>query len=125
MKTLPADYALAACAEYERWAAEIRRLTDAICECECPKEWDGVDTYDEESNSSCFASAKAEYVVESSIGETRPLFLHEIEERVKDCEACTQLVTLIRDRKLARQRWGVAKRKVRVAGKRELAEAPR
>ena len=110
-------YALSACAEYEHWASEIRRLTDEIAETVCPKEWDGVDSYDEEPRDSCFAEAKSVEVVESSIGETRPPLLHEIEERVNDCVECTQLVALIRERKHARQRWGVAKRKVRHAGK--------
>ena len=104
-------YAAGACVEYERWASEVRRLTDAICECDCPHE--NAVTFE----LSCFSAEKEEYVVESSIGEERPPTLDEIGERVKDCESCTHLVALIRDRMHARQRWGVAKRKVRHAGK--------
>lgn len=47
-----------------------------------------------------------------------PPRLPAIAKAVADCPACSLLCTLIRDRKHARQQWGVAKRKVRAIGRR-------
>ena len=97
----------------------MRRLTDSIADCECPHEHHG----DNESDgfyfeASCFADAKGKPVVESSLGEERRATLDEIAELVKECPACSALCVLIRERMDARKKWGVAKRKVRHAGKR-------
>ena len=117
------DYAVAACASYQHWASEVRRLTDAITDCECPLDTIATFESEEDARCSCFTEAKTEFVPAGSQPDDgdRPKTLDEIGEEVKDCESCTQLVTLIRERKHARQRWGVAKRKVRAAGKRALS----
>ena len=116
-----------ACAEYERWAMEVALLTCGISETRCPKE----PTLDEETGlqnddggKSCFTKARTEISDADNFlpghGD-RPLNLDEIEDEVEGCESCSGLVGLIRERKLARQRFGVAKRGIRMIGKRVLA----
>ena len=111
-----------ACGEYERWAAEVQRLSREIGDCRCPKEeitdeevWSGaiIDLQ------SCFSRAKSEETdADSWRGiSSRPPTLDEIEEEVWDCPACMRLVSLIRERKAARQKLGGAKRRIRYYGK--------
>ena len=116
-----------ACAEYERWAAEVARLTQAIAETRCPREptLDALTgLQNDDGSDSCFSKAKIETTDADNWipgHANRPLNLDEIEEEVEDCESCTRLVGFIRERKHARQRFGVAKRQVRVVGKRMFA----
>ena len=115
-----------ACAEYERWAAEVSRLTGAISETRCPEEptLDGDGLANDDGGKSCFTKAKSETTDADNFlpghGDRR-LNLDEIEEEVEGCESCSGLVGLIRERKHARQRFGVAKRRVRMVGKAVLA----
>lgn len=118
-------YAVDACREYEHWAAEVRRLTDAIVASTCPKEAPehvDEDGWDVDEVASCFEKAKRE-PVEIGRYQSRPPFLSEIAERVAGCPRCSELVDLIRARRHARKQWGVAKRKVRAAGKRAIGGA--
>lgn len=128
--TAPAlpTYAVDACREYEHWASEIPRLTDAIGAVRCPNEtW-----VDDEHGSwlsegeSCFHAASQVTLPAGSLPDDgdRPIRLDEIANRVADCPACSELVDLIRARRHARKRWGVAKRRVRAAGKRAIGGRP-
>ena len=108
-----------ACIEYERWAAEMARLTAAIGNESCPIGLTKVIELDMVSGS-CFERATRERTDADNWipgHGNRPLNLDEIEEEVESCESCTRLVHAIRARKHARQRFGVAKRLVRLAGK--------
>lgn len=112
--------AVAACRDYELWASEVRRLTVAIGEVECPNEakeppQGGEWFFDPESH---FAIARREPVGPEDVPS-----LDEVERRVQDCEACVRLCRLIRERQHARQRFGVAKRAVRHVGKLVAMEA--
>lgn len=119
-----ADAAVRACGEYETWAVAIPRLRTKIGDCRCPHEvrWRGEDEPPPEEVPSCFARAASEDIpVPYSPYEEPPQFrrrsLDEIAAKVADCPGCTELVRLIRARKHARQRFGVAKREVRRIGK--------
>lgn len=116
------DRAVKACSEYERWASEVKRLTDAICENVCPMESPAEPETHWKGAPSCFREAADLPVVENHLGEERRANLDDIAERVKSCPECSALVGLIRDRRHARKRWGAAKRAVRYAGKVALAE---
>ncbi len=119
-----AEYALAACLEYEHWASEVDRLSMAITMEECPHEAVGGESDGYYSESSCFGDAK-ERTVQDPLGDYRERrTLDDIAECVKGCESCTQLVALIRERYHVRKWYGVAKRKVRFAGKRAEREVP-
>lgn len=104
-----------ACADYEFWAAGIVRLTRAIADEVCP------DKSVMAIRESCFTEARQQ-LCGADFGDrgdpNRPATLAEIEETVKDCESCVRLIGFIRERKHARQRFGVAKRQIRVVGKR-------
>ena len=111
-----------ACAEYERWAAECTRLTNAIAVEECPEQEEGDESNGWCGHPSCFSRAATEQIQEAT--EEEPSMrrnLSQIEREVAHCESCANLVALIRERKHARQRFGVAKRQVRVVGKRMFA----
>ena len=112
------DRAANACAEYERWASEVTRLTTAIGAEECPMEV-RLDTGERgDPPGSCFAEAASEEIepfTEEAPSKKRTL--DQIEIEVQGCESCLRLVGLIRTRRHARQRYGVAKRAVRVVGK--------
>ena len=112
-----------ACIEYERWAAEVRRLTDAIGEGECPFQASPEAETHYRGCPSCFREAADEIIPsrEPDDGPNRRS-LNMIEIKVASCESCTRLVGFIRARKHARQRYGVAKRAVRLAGKRAIEE---
>lgn len=113
-----------ACVAYEHWASEIRRLTAAISDCTCPNESGRAGEGDGwHSVPSCFTTARTEEFpgVMPDDGPTRRN-LDSIEKAVAACPACAQLCVLIRERKSARQQWGVAKRRIRVLGRRALAE---
>ena len=120
--------AVEVCADYERWAAEVARLTKTISETYCPNEPqpDGEGVWHGSGGESCFTKAKTE-LCGADVGEDRPgmsnrgLTLDELEEEVADCESCTRLVRLIQERKEARKTYGVAKRRVRAIGKRIIA----
>jgi len=116
------EKAVEAVREYEWWASEVARLTNAIKGEVCPEEsppeaethWFGV--------GSCFSDAAQEEIVTAPADiygpeERRKLSLEEIEAEVKDCPSCTRLCELIRARRHARKRYGVAKRGVRHVGK--------
>ena len=114
------------CAEYERWAAEITRLTAAIAEEFCPKENVREDEWENviRSGTSCFTNAKAD-LCQGDFGEAeypnQPITLAQIEETVTDCPSCTRLVGFIRARKEAKKQYGIAKRRVRHVGKKVAA----
>ena len=109
-----------ACEEYERWAAEVTRLTSEIGYETCPKE---RETPFGPVGDSCFAEAKKE-LCGGDFGDRndpmRLISLQEIEKTVAACPSCTRLVGFIRARKEARQQYGIAKRRVRSVGKRLL-----
>ena len=113
-----------ACARYEHWASEVARLTAEIGAVECPHEVTGGDENDGfYFEPSCFHAASTEEFKrpEVTMFEDAPIVtrrtLNDIGEAVSDCPACSRLVVLIRERKHARQRYGVAKRRVRHVGK--------
>lgn len=109
-----------ACGEYETWAAAVRRLTEEIAAIQCPNESEVEQDTHWPGSPSCFSIAREQRRPESYHGDgnpPRPLRLNEIEPLVADCPECSRLVKLIRARKVARQRYGVAKRKVRAVGK--------
>lgn len=118
--------AVEACCEYETWAAAVQRLTQQIRECGCSKadaawaEALAKDEFPADGPRSCFSVAKETAVPRRQPDDdTRPK-LNEIGPMVADCPECSRLVTLIRARKHARQRFGVAKRAIRAAGKAAL-----
>jgi len=119
-----AERAIAACRDYDRWASEVSRLTEAIRETECPHEAPAEQETHFRGYPSCFKEAAQKEVPEIL---SRPehglrrLTLDEIEREVKDCPACSRLVQLIRDRRHARRMFGAAKRRVRALGKRAAA----
>jgi len=122
--------ALEACRAYDHWASEIRRLTAAIGDCLCPKESDESQGEEWASGgyakyASCFRRAAEETFPghQPDDGPTRR-DLDAIAKAVADCPACSLLCTLIRDRKHARQQWGVAKRKIRVIGRTPSTPTP-
>lgn len=116
-----ADRAVAACVDYDRWATEIRVLTEAIGECTCPAEDQpfthvaGDDGATFRAPTSCFRRASAVRLPGGPMPDDAPrrLYLHEVAARVKDCAACTRLCELIEARRHARRQWGVAKRRIR------------
>lgn len=122
--------ALNACADYEGWAAEVRRLTEEIGNLVCPRQAPGhenlgVPAFMAASGESCFEAAKKDLVNwrEGLCPEDprRPPLLADLAKVVADCPECSRLCELIAARKHARQRFGVAKRAVRHVGKRVLA----
>lgn len=90
--------ALTACLEYDRWASEVARLTEEIREATCPK---GTGGY------SCFQVARTDPA--NPVGPS----LATLAMLVADCPSCSRLCELIAARKHARQRFGVAKRRIR------------
>ena len=119
----PEEHAIEACREYEHWASEVGRLTGEIRECGCPLEtppqWPSAPATD-----SCFSKASEKECPgrQPDDGPQR-LNLDGIQKEVESCESCVHLCNLIRQRKHARQRYGVAKRRVRSVGKKLLASA--
>lgn len=119
-----------ACADYERWSAEIKRLTAEIANTRCPVEETTAEAVEQgtpvwvDPVPSCFRRAAQTMIppMYPDDGE-RPIRLAEIAPLVADCPDCTRLVELIAARKQARQRLGIAKRAIRAAGKRQLREA--
>jgi hypothetical protein len=112
--------AVRACQEYERWASEVRRLTEAIGAVVCPRE---VPDEDLDPMGSHFSEASD---IRTDTDNWRPdyagprrLNLSEIEDEdaVADCPACSRLCALIRERRHARKQFGIAKRRVRSVGK--------
>lgn len=118
MKLSEVDCAALACLEYDWWASEVQRTTDAISMNECPNEGHWMIETDPEPLPSCFTTAKTTPIIENHLGEERRASLDDIAESVNDCPACTQLVKDIRARRHARKRLGVAKRKIRHVAKR-------
>lgn len=126
MSVDPRRYALDACAEYEHWASEVGRLTNDIRDCICPKE--NVEDPTGEFGSpfgtepSCFQRAKNDPANVTGSVESGPAQpnLFAIAKLVAGCPSCSKLCDLISARRHARNRFGIAKRKVRHAGK--LAE---
>lgn len=55
-----------ACAEYERWAAEVSRLTDAIAGEECPEQEEGREDNGWRGHPSCFYDAAHEVIQEGT-----------------------------------------------------------
>jgi hypothetical protein len=107
-----------ACREYERWASEVRRLTEAIGAVVCPRE---VPDEDLDLMGSHFSEASD---LRTDTDNWRPdyagprrLNLSEIEDAVANCPACSRLCALIRERRHARKQFGIAKRRVRSVGK--------
>lgn len=80
----------------------------------------------EGENVSCFTAASKEKTDADAwlpgYSHLRPPNLDEIEGEVMDCPACSRLCQLIRERKHARQRWGVAKRAVRHVARKARGE---
>lgn len=110
-----------ACLNYDHWASEVARLTKEISGEVCPKEAeaDAAGIY----GNSCFkAQREPDLVWENhpemgAVDRERWVSLSEVEERVADCPSCSRLCKLIRARRYARKRWGVAKRQIRHAAK--------
>lgn len=113
--------AVHACRDYDHWAAEIPRLSAAIGAIKCPRqltdEWGSVD----DEAVSCFQRAAREEFPgnQPDDGPTRRN-LDAIAKVVANCPECSRLCVLIRERKYARQRLGVAKRTIRAIGRRAL-----
>jgi hypothetical protein len=108
--------AMRACQEYHFWACETARLTEEIGKVVCPNEAETeLDTHFAGSPS-CFHEAARETIWHAP-DDPRRRTLREVREMVKDCTECVRLCDLIRDRRHARQRFGVAKRRVRSVGK--------
>lgn len=111
--------ALEACLKYDGWKREIERLTEEIATCFCPEQevhFDEVTEVEYATGASHFASSKKRLEAERDRrhdASTETVDLEDIEAEVADCPACSRLCRLIRERKHARQRWGVAKRAVR------------
>jgi hypothetical protein len=107
-----------ACREYERWASEVRRLTEAIGAVVCPREVpdEDLDFIGSHFSEACDIRTDTDNWRPDYAGPRR-LNLDEIEDEVADCPECSRLCALIRERKHARQRFGVAKRRVRSVGK--------
>ena len=125
------DHAKAAnaCRDYEYWASEVARLTEAISDEECPHENYGDESDGYYEAPSCFhVAAKETFYGHQEYPDepppTRRRTLDGIGKEVADCESCSRLVGFIRDRKEAKKRLGVAKRQVRVVGKRILKGGP-
>lgn len=121
-----ANQALDACLQYDHWKREIDRLTKEIKGCVCPREEPPKPFEpdpDWRQEPSHYSDAKERLEAEREA--LRPdgpypsekVYLEDIEAEVSDCPACSRLCRLIRDRKHARQRWGVAKRAVRHAAR--------
>jgi hypothetical protein len=112
--------AVRACQEYERWASEVRRLTEAIKGIVCPIEGvpaeDGLGTHLSHFAAACDVRVDMDGPWDEAPA-ARRLTLEEIEPRVADCPKCSELVDLIRARRHARKQFGVAKRRVRQVGK--------
>lgn len=120
------ESAMRACSDYQHWASEVRRLTDAIAALRCPDERDYEDETGAPHIPSCFA-VEREVIVSTggAYPEPRgPRTLAEVAVAVKDCPECSRLCQLIADRKAARQKWGAAKRHVRSVGKALLSRTP-
>lgn len=118
--------ALRACRDYEHWAREIVRLTDAIRECLCPYESESEQDTHKPPTPSCFRDASEDRPSGYDewgdfVSGPRPT-LNEIAERVADCPECSRLVGLIRERRQARRKFGAAKRAVRRVGRAAGAE---
>jgi hypothetical protein len=94
-----------ACREYNVWAGEVARLNKAIAAAWCPREI--------EQAVSCFSEAKSREIWKGPDYDPRRPTLDEIAKEVAACPTCTELVDLIRKRRHARMRWGVAKQAVR------------
>ena len=111
--------ALAVCVDYERWASEVSRLTDEIATTVCPHESLPEEETHWNGSLSCFQDARENLkpVIRRPDDGPRPPYLSEIAAAVKDCPSCSRLCAAIRERREARQRLGVAKRRVRVVGK--------
>lgn len=115
--------AAAACAEYDHWASEIVRLTAEIGTCDCPPGAAWSDEGPGTGEDSCFRKASLEeFPGELPDEGARRRDLAAIARAVADCATCSRLCLLIAARKHARQRFGVAKRKVRQIGR--LATPP-
>jgi hypothetical protein len=123
--------AVAACREYEHWASEVRRLTDAMAELRCWAESDVEEETHWAGSESHFRTVSQErldvydgWTEEGCTSRRRTLEEVAAHPEVAACSACSQLVELIRARRYARKRYGVAKRAVRRAGKLALAPTP-
>jgi hypothetical protein len=104
--------ALTACLAYDHWAREVARLTAEIAENVCPRE----DDDDAGWWPSCFKCAiedRANWWPGDVENEPRPPTLETVAKLVEDCPSCSRLCALIAERKHARQRFGVAKRRIR------------
>lgn len=104
----------AASRDYAHWAGEVRRLTEEIARTVCPHESPSELETHAPPTPSCFRAAS-----EQPDRQGRRT-LDQIAGEVADCRACSDLVLLIRARRQARQRFGVAKRAVRSVGKKLL-----
>lgn len=124
-----AEKALHAVAEYERWHAEVERLSFEIGASLCPHENPNASEEDGWYNpGSCFRNAADEELPDIPADAFGPAVprkrsLAEIAEYpdVKKCPSCSRLCVLIVERKAARQQRGIAKRRVRHVGKLVLA----
>lgn len=116
--------ALSACVEYEHWASEVARLTLEIGACECPNESVAEDETHWSGSQSCFTEAKEDRANWTPGGPEHspgPPTLATLAKIVANCPACSRLCELIAARKHARQRFGVAKRRIRAVGRRARA----
>lgn len=120
-KMAAADFAAVnACRDYEHWAGEVKRLTQEIGKVVCPEQ---EVRYLVEDPDWPIVNGESHFEIERTVLKPRymdapdPRTLDEVAEAVKDCPECSRLCVLIRERKHARQRFGVAKRAVRRAGK--------
>ena len=116
------ERALAACLDYEHWASEIARLSDAIAATRCPNESEPEAETNWPGSPSCFHGASQGSIGGDGCDYARRFTLEEIAERVADCAECSRLVVLIRGRRHARKMLGAAKRKVRRIGRRAMQE---
>ena len=116
------ERAVKAVQDYARHAVAVTDLTRAISMEHCPDQDtpgtppDDVDLGPSWWGSSCYSRQAA---IETD-AEGGRLSLDEIAREVADCESCTRLVKMIRERREERRLWGLAKRRVRRVGKRLL-----
>lgn len=112
--------AVKACRDYDHWAREVDRLTEAIGDVVCPRTQGPTDDIGNPihgERASCFERERYKNVHASDGEPLRRLYLSEVAAKVRDCPECSRLCALIAERKEARKRLGVAKRAIRATAR--------
>ena len=110
--TRMSDRAIAACRDYDYWAAHIKLLTERIGDelGQCNRGWSEKGrTHVSEAFSVTHVEANSHHYEDSHRFRTET----EQNEIVSGCDHCRHALTAIRQRIAARKCWGVAKREIR------------